>query len=332
VDKLRGIEYFVRVVEAGSFARAARELEVSPPAITKMINALERTLGVRLLTRDSKKLSLTSDGEQYLSVCANTLAELRVVETRLESGRNRASGKLVVGVHRALGPQLVARLIAEFLVRHPATSFELKTVNSPSDPSAASVEVMLLVGWLEASSFVAKRIVGEVRFLTCASPSYLEAHGTPTDPDELRNHACLALRGPRGMIHDLWKYERQGEIRNVALTPRVVGDDGTALREACIRGVGVIRSPSIGARPFIDQGLLVTILNEWRMLEGPPIHALYRRGARSSAKLRAFVDFVAGFFADLEAGGSESSQYLGPMPQWYRRKWSGSVARHAGAQ
>jgi LysR family transcriptional regulator for bpeEF and oprC len=211
-------------------------------------------------------------------------------------------------------------------------SLEFKTVNSPSDSSVASVEVMLFVGWLEESSFVAKRIVGEVRFLTCASPSYLEARGTPTDPDELRNHVCLTFRDYRGMIHDVWKYERQGEMRNLALTPRVVADDLTAVREACIRGVGVMRYTRIGARPFIDQGLLVTILNEWRMLEGPPIHVLYRRGARSSAKLRAFIDFVVGFFADLEAGKSESSQYVGPIPQWYRRNWIGSRARHAGAQ
>jgi DNA-binding transcriptional LysR family regulator len=331
VDKLRGIEYFVRVVEAGSFARAARDLEVSPPAVTKMIKALERTLGVRLLTRNSKKLELTSDGEQYLSVCANTLAELRAVETRLESGRNRASGKLVVGVPRAFGPRFVARIVAGFLEAHPAMSLELKTVNSLGDPSAASVEVMILVGWLDESSFVAKRLL-ELRFLTGASPSYLQARGTPTDPDELRNHACLVSRGPLGTIQDLWKYERQGEIRNVVLTPRVVGDDITALREACVRGVGIVRWPSIAARPLIDQGRIVTVLNDWRMLEGPPIHVLYRRGARSSAKLRAFIDFVVVFFADLDAEGAAPSQYGSPMPEWYRRRWSGSLARHAGAR
>ena len=130
MDKLRGIEYFVGVVKAGSFARAARELEVSPPAVTKMINALERTLGVKLLTRGSRKLGLTADGEQYLAVCASTLAELRAVENRLESGNSLASGKLVVGVSRVVGPPFVARLVAEFLQRHPAMSLELKTVSS----------------------------------------------------------------------------------------------------------------------------------------------------------------------------------------------------------
>jgi DNA-binding transcriptional LysR family regulator len=165
---------------------------------------------------------------------------------------------------------------------------------------------------------------------TCAAPSYLEVHGTPTDPDDFRNYVCLTLRDPRGMIHDLWKYERQSEVRNVALTPRVVADDGTALREACIRGVGIFRSLSINARPLVEQGRLVTILNEWNALEGPPSHVLYRRGARSSAKLRAFIDFVVEFFADAEAGGPES--YLGPMPQWLKRNWTGSRARHAGAR
>jgi LysR family transcriptional regulator for bpeEF and oprC len=331
MDKLRGIEYFVRVVKAGSFSRAARELEVSPPAITKMINALERTLGVKLLTRDSRKLGLTADGEQYLAVCANTLAELRAVENRLESGITLASGKLAVGVSRVIGPPFVARLIAEFLERHPAMSFELRTVNSPSDPSAASVDVIVSTRWLEESSFVAKRI-GQMGFVTCASASYLKAHGTPTDPDELRNHTCLAYRDIRGMIHDLWKYERRGEIRSVAVAPRVVGDDATALREACARGVGVLRMLNINARPLIDQGRLVALLSDWASLEGPPLHVLYRRGARNSAKLRAFVDFLVDFFAAWEPGQSEPFQHLGPMPRYQRRHWTGSRAQHVGVR
>jgi DNA-binding transcriptional LysR family regulator len=328
MDKLRGIEYFVHVVKAGSFARAARELEVSPPAVTKMINALERALGVRLLTRDSRKLGLTADGEQYLAVCANTLAELRAAEARLESGSRRASGKLAVGVSRVFSPQFVARFITEFLERHPAMSFDLRTVNSPSDPSAASVDLILSCRWLEESSFVAKQ-VGRMRYRTCASPSYLATHGTPLDPDELRKHVCLAYRDARGMIHDLWKYERRGEIRSVAVAPRIVGDDATTLREACMQGAGVVRALDINARPLVDQGRLVPILNEWTSVEGAPIHALYRRGARSSARLRAFVDFLVELFAEMEF---DPPQNLGPMPHWQRRNWTGSRARHAGAR
>ena len=186
--------------------------------------------------------------------------------------------------------------------------------------------------WLEEeSSFVAKRI-GQMSYATCASASYLEAHGTPTDPDELRNHVCLAYRDPRGMIHDLWKYERRGESRSVPVAPRVVGDDAAALREACARGVGVLRMLSINARPFIDQGRLVAILNDWASLEGQPLHALYRRGARNSAKVRAFVDFLSDFFAVWEPGRSEPLRHLGPMPIYQRRNWTGSRAQHAGAR
>ncbi|HET7765669.1 MAG TPA: LysR family transcriptional regulator [Burkholderiales bacterium] len=331
MDKLRGIEYFVRVVKAGSFARAARELEVSPPAVTKMINALERTLGVKLLTRDSRKLGLTADGEQYLAVCANTLAELRAVENRLESGSTLAAGKLVVGLSRTIGPPFVAGLVAEFLERHPAMSLELKTVNSPSDPVAAGVDVIVSVRWPEESSLVAKRI-GQMSYVTCASPSYLQAHGTPTDPDDLRNHVCLAYRNPQGMIHDLWKYERRGETRSVAVAPQVVGDDAAALREACARGVGVLWMLDINARTLVDQGRVVAILNDWASLDGAPFHALYRRGAGNSGKVRAFVDFLANFFAAWEPRRSVPLQHLGPMPRYQRRNWTGSRAQHAGAR
>ncbi len=176
MDRLRAMEYFVRVVEAGSFAAAARELDVSPPAITQLIGALERELGAPLLRRDSRHLSLTPDGEQFLPACANALAELRAAEARLSVNRTRASGKLIVGIPLIVGQHCVAPFLPEFLSRHPGLALDLRLVSHPQDPLTALVDVLISIGWPEEIDMVAK-CIAQMRLVTCASPAYWEATG-----------------------------------------------------------------------------------------------------------------------------------------------------------
>jgi DNA-binding transcriptional LysR family regulator len=294
MDKLRAMEYFVRVVEAGSFAAAARELEVSPPAVTHSIAALERTLGAPLLRRGSRHLSLTPDGEQFFPACSLALEELRAAQARLSTYRTRVSGRLVVGTQKAFG-----HFVAPFLATHPELTLDLRYVQNPKDPLAALVDVLVFIGWIEDSEMVAKR-TGQTRYVTCASPAYWKTRGVPRDPNDLRTHDCLALRSSWGAVLDLWKYKRGEEMRSVALGPRMVSDDMDWLIEAAVRGAGVVRLIDLKTRPFLHQGLLDPVLVDWEGLEAPPIHVMYRRGSRPSARVRAFVEFVANLCADLQ--------------------------------
>ena len=324
MDRLRGIEYFVRVVEAGSFAAAARELEVSPPAVTHLIAALERHLGAPLLRRDSRHLSLTPDGEQFLPACTIALEELRAAEARLSVNRTRASGKLVVGMQKAFG-----HFIAPFLTHHPGLTLDLRFVRNPKDPLASLVDVLVFIGWIEDTDMVAKR-AGQTQYVTCASPAYWKAHGVPQDPDELRGHDSLALRSAWGAVLDLWKYQRGEDVRSVALEPRIVSDDMDWMIEAAVRGAGVVRLIDFKTRPFLDQGLLEPVLGDWEALEAPPIHVMYRRGSRPSARVRALVEFVSELCADLEAwrrGAGQPGFAAVPMPPWFRSNWVGSLTR-----
>ena len=326
MDKLRAIEYFVRVVEAGSFAAAARELEVSPPAVTHLIAALERELGVPLLRRGPRHLSLTPDGEQFLPACTTALEELRAGQARLAAHRTRASGKLVVGTQKAFG-----HFVAPFLATHPELTLDLRYVQNPKDPLAALVDVMVFVGWIDDIDMVAKR-AGQTRYVTCASPAYWKARGVPRNPDELREHDCLALRSSWGAVLDVWKYQRDGATRTVELEPRMVCDDMDWMIEAAVRGAGVVWLIDLKTRPFLHQGLLDPVLAEWEGLEAPPIHVLYRRGARPSVRVRAFVEFVNELCADLQAQplGSGSKGFAPvPMPRWFRSNWVGSLTRRA---
>ena len=331
MDKLRAMEYLVRVVEAGSFAAAARELDVSPPAVTKLISALEHELGTPLLRRNSRHLSLTSDGEQFFPVCASALEDLRAAEARLAVNRTGASGKLIVGMPTIVGEHLVAPFLPEFLRRHPELTFDLRVVNFPTERSAALVDVLLLIGWPEASDMVAK-CIAQTRFVTCASPAYWQVRGIPRDPNELLSHDCLAHRSPRGVVLDLWKYRRGDEVRSVAVEPRIVSDERDWMVQAALRGLGVVRLTDVISGPLLEQGVLQAALEDWEGLEAPPLYVLYRRGMRSSTRVRAFVDFVTALFADLETsrrGAWQTKASAEPMPAWWRSKWVGPLSRRA---
>jgi len=331
MNKLRAMEYFVRVAETGSFAAAARQLDVSPPAVTKLIAALERELGVLLLRRDSRHVSLTPDGEQYFPVCASALAEVRAAEANLSVNRTRASGKLTVGMAKIVGQDCVAPVLSKFLARHPGLTLDLRVVNNPTEPLAALVDVVVFAGWLDDTDMVAK-CIAQTRRVTCASPAYWENHGRPIDPDELRGHDCLAFRSPWGVVLDLWKYQRGEEVRTVALEPRIVSDDRDWTIAAAVRGMGIVNVADLTARSYFEQGLLEPVLEDWECLEAPPIHVLYRRGLRRSARVRAFVEFVTELFGDLEMsrpGVRQTKLPAVPMPPWHHSKWVGPLTRRA---
>ena len=249
-----------------------------------------------------------------------------MAEARLSVNRTRASGKLVVGMQKAFG-----HFVAPFLARHPEIALDLRFVRNPKDPMASLVDVLVFIGWLEDTDMVAKR-AGQTRYVTCASPAYLKAHGRPQDPDELRGHGSLALRSAWGAVLDLWKYQRGEEVRSVALEPRVIRDDMDWMIEAAVRGAGVLRLIDLKMRPFVEQNLLDPILGDWEALEAPPIHVMYRRGSRPSARVRAFVDFVSEVCADLEAwhAGARQTRFAPvPIPSWFRSNWVGSLTRRA---
>ena len=217
-DKLRAIEYFVRVCETGSFSAAARSLDVSPPAVTKLIAALERELGTTLLHRDSRRVVLTADGDRYLQTAARTLGELRAAETEIGSNRTRATGKLVVGLSRVVGPNSVMPFLPEFLRSHPDVELDIRAVNYPNEPMAALCDILVVIGWGESPDWVMRTIAWN-RLHIVAAPAYWQEHGTPKDPDELLSHRCVAYRLPRGVVYDHWKFRRGDEIRNFAVRP-----------------------------------------------------------------------------------------------------------------
>jgi LysR family transcriptional regulator for bpeEF and oprC len=325
MDKLRAIEYFVRVVDAGSFAAAARQMEVSPPAVTKMIAALERELGTTLLRRDSRRILLTPDGDRYLQTCTRTIADLRSVEAGFAASRARARGSLTVGVSRTITvSSLMPRFVA-FHERHPELELDLRNVNYAHEPLAGLCDVLVLIGWQEDGDWIAHQIA-RGRHSVMAAPAFWKLHGIPSDPNDLPRLPALAYRVPRGVVIDRWKFVRGTEVRQVATNPKMIFDDRDAQAEAASRGLGMLFGNDLTLLPWIESGALQPVMLDWVGLEAPPIHLMYRRGGRDSARIRAFGEFVTTTFADImqrrQAWGAPDTS---PMPEWFRSRYSGRL-------
>jgi LysR family transcriptional activator of dmlA len=246
MDKLQAIRYFLRVIEAGSFSAAARQLEVSPPAVTKLVAALEREIGTRLLHRDAHRVALTPDGEIYLKTCSRIVVDLERAEQLLNAGRTKASGKLVVGMSRVLGANCVMPFVQEFISQQPSIELDFRLVHYPHENAAGLCDVLVLIGWHHDNDWIA-RIIAPTRFITAAAPAYWSRHGAPADPADLERHQCLVHRVPNGVVLDLWRYSRGEESRNVALRP--------ADRSCCGRSRSYPNARpdrSTLARPWID--------------------------------------------------------------------------------
>lgn len=325
MDKLRAIEYFVRTIEAGSMSAAARQLEVSPPAISKLLAALEAELGTTLLRRDSRRLLLTADGDHYLKTCIRLLEDLRETEAMLDAARANPQGRLVVGVSRTVLQHCLVPRLAEFCERHADLEFDFRNVNYASDATAGLCDVLLLVGWQEDADWIALQ-VARGRHAVVASPAFWRLHGQPADPAELRHLPCLAYRVPRGVVVDRWRFSRGSEQRTVAVKPALVFDDRDALVEAALRGQGVHFGNDITLRPWLRDGRLHLALADWVGHDAPPFQLMYRRGAKDSAAVRAFAEFATRIFADLQRErDAEGPADTTGMPDWFRSRYTGRL-------
>lgn len=332
MDKLRAIEYFVQSVRAGSMSAAARQLDVSPPAVAKLINALEKDLGVTLLRRESRRLLLTPDGDRYLKTCHRLLADLRATEAALSAGRGTASGRLVVGVSRtALHHCLVPRL-ADFCARHPQLELEFRSVDYADQPLAGLCDVLVLIGWQADGDWVAQQ-VARGRHSVVATPAFWASHDAPKEPGDLERYPAMCYRVPRGVVLDRWRFGRGDEVRVIEPRFRLLFDDRDAMLQAALAGQGIFFSNDVTMLPWLRDGRLTVALPEWTGLDSPPVHLMYRRGAKSSAAVRAFGDFVTTTFGDLmkerEAYGPVDT---GSMPDWFKARYVGRLSERRAEQ
>ena len=321
MDKLRAIEYFNCAVEHGRFAAAARLLNVSTPAVTQLVAALERSLGVVLLNRTRQGLSLTSDGERYYQTSCQITAALRDVERRIGPRGTKPSGTLTVGLRGPVGAICVMPRIAQFTARYPDIELVLKPVVTFHDIGEKNLDVAVLAGWPPERDLIV-RPLAQTRHVICASPKYLAHKGIPIVPDDLRQHHCLVHRSSGGTLLDRWIFEKNGEQRSIDVKTRVISDDRGWIDEAACAGAGIARVTDLALPRYLADGSLVPVLTDWQSLEAPMIFVAYPPSQRKSKLVRVFVNFLVDVFSELDgermlrAGGKVAGV---KMPEWYGR-------------
>jgi LysR family transcriptional regulator, regulator for bpeEF and oprC len=321
MDKLRAIEYFNRAAESGSFSAAARSFEISTPAVTQLVRALEHSLGVTLFHRTTKGLSLTQDGERYYEISRRLTAELHDVEQRIGPRGSKPRGTLAVGLSPSLGVHCVMPRITRFLASYPDIELVLKPLVAMREIDEKNLDLGVLVGWPPERE-LATRLLAQTRLIVCASPQYWAREGTPTVPEELSRHHCLVMRSSGGTLLDRWSFQKDGEQRSIDVKTRFFSDDRTWLAEAACAGAGVVRIADLSLIRYLSSGLLVPALAEWTALEAPTIFAAYPVRQRRSRVVRAFIDFLIELFSELEVDRTipmDAPMSRAPKPAWFGR-------------
>jgi LysR family transcriptional regulator, regulator for bpeEF and oprC len=291
MDQLLSMRTFVRVADLSSFTKAADSLELSRAVTSTHIADLERYLGVRLLHRSTRRVTLTPDGHQYLDRCRRILAEVDAADDAMKRTRSRPQGRLRVDVPTSVGRYLLVPALPQFTSRYPELSLEIQYNERVIDLVEEQVDVTVRVGPIGPSNLVARRVC-RTRLLTCASPAYLAEHGVPADPDQLRKHRLIGLIGNNNRRPRKWVFQK-GRMRKLYELPFTVAfNTPEPMVSATLAGTGIMQVTDMLIAGYIANHKLQLVLPEWSA-EGPPISIVYPATLRNSSKVRVFADFAA---------------------------------------
>jgi DNA-binding transcriptional LysR family regulator len=288
VDRVALMQVFVAVAEAEGFAPAARRLGISPPVVTRGIAALEERLGARLLERTTRKVRVTEAGVRYLVDCRRLLAELEDAEAAVRGAHDTARGALGVTASVMFGRMFVAKILVDFLAKHPRVTARALLVDHVVDLIDEGLDVAVRIAKLDDSSLTAAK-VGAVRRVTCASPAYLAKHGVPRAPRDLLGHRTFAFSNERAA--PAWIFEHRGKTSSFRPQPMLLTNGSEVGIEAAVAGYGITRALSYMVASHCHAGRLAVVLEDYEA-EPIPIHVVYREGRRAPARVRAFVDFL----------------------------------------
>ena len=288
MDKLTSMNVFVRVAKAGSFAGAARDLNISRAMATKHIMNLESALDTRLFNRTTRSLSLTEVGLSYLERCQQVLLDVEEMETAVTHLQSEPRGLLKISAPPVIGATHIAPALAEFLKLHDDLSVEIILRGGEVDLVDEGVDIAIYLGKLADTSLVARKLASS-GLVVCGSPAYFKRYGIPEEPEDLVNHSCLVnwAIAPR----DRWKFKGVLGEREVKVSGRIQANVADPIRMAADDGLGLVMLPKYIVGRDIEKGKLQVVLEQYSIapLE---IHAVYPHRKYLSAKVRNFLDFL----------------------------------------
>lgn len=297
IDRFEALRVFCRIVEIGSFSRTARQLDMSNSSVTNHLTNLEKHLGVRLLNRTTRSLSLTDEGRACYEQARDLLAGFGEMEESLRGAKLVPQGVLRVDVPTAIGRMYIAPALPRFTEHYPEVTVKLTLGDQVLVPEEGGVDVSIRIGKVKGSGRVA-RTIHRSRYVCCASPDILAKHGIPAVPEELARYPQLGFLQPTTGQPVPWFFAKSDTPSEQMPDARIWINHAESLIDAAISGGGVIQLLSLSLQPYIAKGALVPILTDWSA-PGPPISVIYPPSRHQPAKISAFVRFVSELFEDL---------------------------------
>ncbi|MBZ8139289.1 LysR family transcriptional regulator [Rubrivivax gelatinosus] len=297
MDKLSAMQAFTRVVEAGTFTKAADSMGLPKAAVTRLIQGLEEQLRTKLLNRTTRRVTVTPDGAAYYERVSRLLNDLDELEGSLTHARVTPKGRIRVDVSSSVARLLLIPALPQFHEQYPDIQIDLGVSDRPVDLVGDKIDCVLRAGEITDPSLVARR-VGSWRFVCAASPDYIRRHGLPRHPRELESgeHKVVSYFSSQTGRHFPFDFNRDGERIEIQGRYRLSVNDGNAFLTAAINGLGIVQIPYFTLRPHMDSGELVPLLCDWDT-DALPMYVVYPPNRHLSTKLRVFVDWVAELFA-----------------------------------
>ncbi len=303
MDKLAEMTAFTEVARLGSFSAAARDLGLSPSAVSKLITRMENRLGSRLFNRTTRKLQLTESGEQFLERCLTILEQVEAAEEQLSGSQKQPAGQLVVSCSPGFARHRLLPLTQQFLLCYPGIRLKLLLSGKQADIISEGIDVAIRLGQLSDSSLMARKL-GQSKRIICASPTYLKANGTPQTPGDLNSHNCLTTSTSEQF--NQWPLAaRQGKTV-FKVTGNFITDTVDALHQMAIAGLGIVRLSEFMIGEDIASGRLIPLLEEYNQ-EMQQIHAIYAHRRYVPGKVRVFIDFLLDHMTELSNRGNRGA-------------------------
>lgn len=313
MDRFTGMAVFAKVVEAASFAAAARHFDMSPAMVSKHIQTLEARLGARLLNRTTRRVSPTEVGQDYYERCLRILTDLEEAELAAGDLQSAPRGLLRVTAPVSFGAHVLAPLIADYLKIYPEVSIDLSLDDPYVDLIEKRFDLAIRIGTLADSSLIARKL-GMLGMVACASPAYLENKGTPQTPNDLTEHNCLVYNF--ASAHSTWHFfDRDGKEDVIRVSGRFVASSPDALRTLALKDVGIVLAPDRLVENDLAAGRLIHLLPDYRTQE-TSVQAVYPHSQCLSAKTRTFIDFLTTHLttAQRKHNGVDGNTHLQPLP------------------
>ncbi|MDR5743724.1 LysR family transcriptional regulator [Caballeronia sp. LZ029] len=297
MDRFLAMKVFARVVEAGSFSKAADALRLPPASVSRTLQALEAHLGARLINRTTRSISITEDGEAYYERCVRVLGEVDDMEASLSHSKLSPKGNVKVSLPTVMAKNTIIPALPEFFAAYPDIGVELLLTDRQVDLVEEAVDCVVRVGAVGDVGLIAKR-VGAYTQITCASPGYIEKHGEPVSLDDLEQHLAVGyVLNNSGRVRN-WEFVVDGETRIVAMKHKIAVNDGDSYIAAGVTGLGLIQSSSYTLDPLIRSGALREVLKEYPSYPRV-VSVLYASNRHQPRRVRVFIDWVAELYGRL---------------------------------